>query len=193
MQDEFVKIKKYNIDVTVQGYAERGIPGRDAYEIAVEQGFVGDRDAWLASLKGEQGEPGEQGIQGLPGEKGEPGAIGPKGDTGPQGAPGPIGPKGERGPAGETGPAGEKGDPGESGVYVGVNEPSDMDIKVWIDPSANSDSIDYNNITNKPQINGVELVGNKTLEELGAVSKSYVDTLIGDINAELATLTEVSE
>ena len=172
MQDEFVKIKKYNIDVTVQGYAERGIPGRDAYEIAVEQGFVGDRDAWLASLKGEQGEPGEQGIQGLPGEKGEPGAIGPKG---------------------ETGPAGEKGDPGESGVYVGVNEPSDMDIKVWIDPSANSDSVDYIDINNKPQINGVELVGNKTLEELGAVSKSYVDTLIGDINAELATLTEVSE
>lgn len=193
MEEIITRVKKYTLKATVIGYGVRGLPGKSAYEIAQVHGFEGTEDEWLASLKGEQGEPGEQGIQGLPGEKGEPGTIGPKGDTGPQGAPGPIGPKGERGPAGETGPAGEKGDPGESGVYVGVNEPSDMGIKVWIDPSGNSDSVDYNNITNKPQINGVELVGNKTLEELGAVSKSYVDTLIGDINAELATLTEVSE
>ena len=85
MQDEFVKIKKYNIDITVQGYAERGIPGRDAYEIAVEQGFVGDRDAWLASLVGPQGPEGVQGPQGVQGIQGPKGDAGPKGDIGPIG------------------------------------------------------------------------------------------------------------
>lgn len=31
---------------------EGALPGRDAYEEAVARGFVGDRDAWLASLRG---------------------------------------------------------------------------------------------------------------------------------------------
>ncbi len=36
-----------------------GICGKSAYEIAVDQGFVGTVDDWLASLVGEQGPPGE--------------------------------------------------------------------------------------------------------------------------------------
>jgi hypothetical protein len=44
-----------------------GAPGLSAYQVAVADGFVGDVTAWLASLKGEQGEPGEQGP---PGENG---------------------------------------------------------------------------------------------------------------------------
>ena len=32
--------------------------GKSAYDIAVEQGFVGDKDAWLASLKGKDGTDG---------------------------------------------------------------------------------------------------------------------------------------
>lgn len=41
-----------------------GSDGKSAYEIAVENGFVGDETAWLASLKGEQGEQGPQGPAG---------------------------------------------------------------------------------------------------------------------------------
>lgn len=58
----------------------QGARGYSAYEVAVNDGFVGDVDAWLESLVGPQG---EQGIQG---------EIGPKGDTGEQGEQGPEGP-----------------------------------------------------------------------------------------------------
>ena len=33
----------------------RGEDGKSAYQIAVEKGFVGDEQAWLASLKGQDG------------------------------------------------------------------------------------------------------------------------------------------
>lgn len=39
---------------------------------------------------------------------------------------------------GPAGPQGEQGPTGESGVYYGVDEPSNSDIKVWIDSSAES-------------------------------------------------------
>ena len=59
-----------------------GQPGKSAYEIAVEQGFEGDEQAWLESLKGEKGDPGPQG---------PPGADGKDGADGEQGPPGPPG------------------------------------------------------------------------------------------------------
>lgn len=49
----------------------QGIQGLSAYQVAVQEGFVGTEEEWLASLKGE---PGEQGPQGEPGPKGEPGS-----------------------------------------------------------------------------------------------------------------------
>ena len=36
--------------------AEKGLDGKSAYEIAVEHGYVGTEEEWLASLKGEPGE-----------------------------------------------------------------------------------------------------------------------------------------
>ena len=62
-----------------------GQDGKSAYEIAVEQGFVGDEDAWLESLKGEKGPPGEQGPAGEKGDQGEVGPQGPQGEQGPAG------------------------------------------------------------------------------------------------------------
>ena len=38
-----------------------GPAGDSAYEVAVANGFVGDEAAWLASLVGAQGDPGEGG------------------------------------------------------------------------------------------------------------------------------------
>src|SRR5699024_10479509 len=59
-----------------------GEPGKSAYEIAVDQGFEGDEQAWLESLKGDKGDPGPQG---------PPGADGKDGADGEQGPPGPPG------------------------------------------------------------------------------------------------------
>ncbi len=47
-----------------------GADGKSAYEIAVENGFVGTETEWLDSLIGEQGPQGEQG---LPGDDGQDG------------------------------------------------------------------------------------------------------------------------
>lgn len=71
----------------------QGIQGLSAYQIAVQQGFEGDENAWLTSLKGEKGEKGDQGAQGAKGDKGD------KGDTGDQGAKGETGAKGDPGAA----------------------------------------------------------------------------------------------
>lgn len=48
-----------------------GVDGKSAYEIAVDEGFVGDETAWIASLVGPQGEQGLRGEPGLPGDSGE--------------------------------------------------------------------------------------------------------------------------
>lgn len=71
--------------------------GDSAYEIWLAAGNIGDRDEFLASLKGENGEAGQEGPQG---EKGEPGDVGPQG------------------PQGEPGPKGDKGDPGTSEITL---------------------------------------------------------------------------
>lgn len=50
-----------------------GSRGYSAYEVAVQEGFEGTVDEWLASLKGEIGNTGPQGEPGIQGEKGETG------------------------------------------------------------------------------------------------------------------------
>jgi hypothetical protein len=68
-----------------------GLDGLSAYQIAVENGFVGSEAEWLASIVGPQGPPGiqgetgPQGIQGTQGIQGEPGSQGIQGEIGPQG------------------------------------------------------------------------------------------------------------
>lgn len=78
----------------------KGDPGESAYQTAVDHGFIGTEEEWLASLKGdtgsqgprgEQGAQGPQGIQGEPGVQGEQGAAGPQGEQGIQGIQGPKG------------------------------------------------------------------------------------------------------
>lgn len=44
---------------------ERGQDGKSAYEIAVLNGYVGNEEQWLASLKGRDGSPGRDGRNGL--------------------------------------------------------------------------------------------------------------------------------
>lgn len=68
-----------------------GADGKSAYQIAVDNGFEGTEEEWLASLKGEKGDPGAKGDKGDPGskgDKGDPGAKGDKGSKGDKGDPG---------------------------------------------------------------------------------------------------------
>ena len=97
---------------------KNGIDGKTAYQVAVENGFIGSETEWLKSLKGDpgpQGIPGEIGPQGAPGPQGERGIQGAKGDKGDGGEQGPQGEIGPQGPKGEIGLKGDKGDKGEKG------------------------------------------------------------------------------
>lgn len=125
-----------------------GPQGDSAYQVAVDNGFVGTEEEWLESLVGPQGEQGETGDEGPTGPKGETGetgatgpqgtqgiqgptgptgdtgadgATGPKGDIGPEGPTGPRGETGETGPKGDDGPTGPKGDEGDSAYQVAVD------------------------------------------------------------------------
>lgn len=113
-----------------------GIDGESSYQVALNEGFVGNETEWLLSLVGPQGAQGNEGSQGETGIKGDIGLKGDKGDkgeageqgikgetglNGPQGIQGPIGltgPKGDigmTGVKGDDGPQGLKGDKGDKG------------------------------------------------------------------------------
>lgn len=77
-----------------------GVEGKSAYEVAVDNGFEGSVEEWLASLKGEPGPKGDPGPKGEPGAKGDPG---PKGEDGADGAQGPPGSNGTDGKDGADG------------------------------------------------------------------------------------------
>ena len=61
------------------GQGPQGIPGKSAYLTAVDNGFVGSEEQWLASLVGPKGDTGEAGPQGPQGVQGPTGATGPAG------------------------------------------------------------------------------------------------------------------
>lgn len=91
-----------------------GVPGpagKSAYQVAVDNGFVGTEAAWLASLVGPQGATGAQGQQGI---QGEPGPQGPAGEEGPQGI------QGVPGADGADGVDGDDGAPGLSAYQVAL-------------------------------------------------------------------------
>ena len=110
------------------------IHGKSAYEIAVQNGFVGNEDQWLESLRGPVGPEGPAGPIGPEGPQGATGPIGPVGPSGhtPEikilngiwyidgkstgiGAVGPTGPEGPQGKTGATGPQGPQGATGLEG------------------------------------------------------------------------------
>ena len=64
---------------------ENGIDGKSAYQLAVNNGFVGTEAEWITSLKGETGPIGPAGPQGQTGETGAIGPVGPQGEVGPKG------------------------------------------------------------------------------------------------------------
>jgi hypothetical protein len=126
--------------VSAEGDGVIGADGKSAYELAVENGFIGTVEEWLLSLEGPAGPQGPQGIQGEPGIDGTNGLDGAPGADGVDGTDGlsayevavangfigteaawleslvgPQGPIGETGPAGADGAEGPQGPIGETG------------------------------------------------------------------------------
>ena len=100
------------IKVTVTGSGGGvGPAGKSAYEIAVDNGFEGTEQEWLASLEGPEGPQGPEGPEG---------PQGPEGPAGSDGADGQDGAPGEQGEQGPPGEQGEQGPPGEPGVVQSI-------------------------------------------------------------------------
>ena len=53
----------------------KGNDGKSAYQIAVDEGYVGTESEWLATLKGDKGDTGAQGPKGDKGDKGADGTM----------------------------------------------------------------------------------------------------------------------
>lgn len=51
------------------------VNGKSAYDVAVDNGYAGDEISWLISLRGVQGNQGEKGEKGDTGEKGDEGSV----------------------------------------------------------------------------------------------------------------------
>lgn len=105
-----------------------------------------------------------------------------KGADGAQGEQGPVGPKGD---PGEAGPAGEQGDTGVGITKIEkissidlvdtyqITFSDDTTFEYTVTNGKNgsgSGSDDYKDLNNKPSIEGVELIGNKTFEDLNIAS-----------------------
>lgn len=115
-----------------------GPQGYSAYEVAVQNGFEGTEEEWLASLKGADGtdgEPGPQGPQGLPGTDGTNATINGVSTI---------------------------------NIAAGENITLDQEDGTLTINSTGGGTRDYTALTNKPSINNVTLSGNKSLSDLGA-------------------------
>jgi hypothetical protein len=74
------ELQNYYTKAQIDSKIVEAVNSRSAYDIAVQHGFEGTEEEWLASLRGPQGPEGPQGEQGPRGLKGETGA---QGETGP--------------------------------------------------------------------------------------------------------------
>ena len=111
-----------------------GPEGPSAYEVAVDDGFVGTEAAWLESLVGAAGSKGDTG------NTGATGAQGAQGDQGIQGIQGIQGDTGATGPTGDTGATGPQGDPGVVAAtsplaYNGATQTVSLGSVTWGDLS----------------------------------------------------------
>lgn len=117
----------YDGTAFVENVGQPGAEGPSAYEVAVDNGFVGTETEWLASLvgptgpKGDTGDTGATGATGPQGEQGIQGIQGIQGETGPTGATGPQGPEGPAGVVAATAPI----------QYDGVTQTVSLGSTTW--------------------------------------------------------------
>lgn len=160
--------------------------------IGVPEGLKGD--------KGDTGERGPAGETGPAGPAGSQGERGPKGETGATGPQGPAGQDGQDavvddtltqpGEAADAAKVGEELSQLKSAIASKVDEPStdgtDGQVlatngnggRYWKTVSGGGGGTsNYNDLSNKPQIAGTTLSGNKSLSDLGIAPEMMVVTI----------------
>lgn len=148
----------------------------------------------LGNVIGPQGEQGPQGETGIQGPKGD------KGDTGEQGIQGIQGLKGD---TGEQGPQGEKGDTGvgiESITFKnsssGAEAAQPGAIDTYTITYTDGSHVEFqikNGENGTPAVIDTEMSDTSENTVQNKVIKSYIDSIVGDINSILATIVEVSK
>lgn len=109
-----MSLQPFGSDCDQTMYAITGPAGKSAFRIAVDHGFLGTEEEWLASIVGPPGPAST--VPGPEGPAGPPGADGPPGPEGPASTvPGPKGDKGDPGEPGADGAPGAQGAPGPAG------------------------------------------------------------------------------
>ncbi len=150
-----------------------GLDGRDGQNgLNGATPEIGPNNTWIISGF-DTGQP-TKGRDGIDGKDGQPGATGAIGAPGKQGVQGPPGIAGPNGPSGEaatiTVGTTTTLPPGSNAIVTNIGTSSaaifDFGIPRGADGSGGG-STDYQDIINKPQINGVILSGNQTAEQLG--------------------------
>ena len=113
----------------LQKISEKGADGKSAFEIAVENGFIGTETEWLESLKGSDGKDGTDGTNGQDGKDGIDGAPGTDGKSAYEIAiaNGFIGTEAEwleslRGSDGKDGEQGPPGNDGKDGITPDISD-----------------------------------------------------------------------
>lgn len=158
-----------------------GADGKSAYDIAVDNGYAGSQSQWLASLKGDKGDVGATGAQGVKGDKGDVGATGAQGVQGD---------KGDKGDVGATGAQ------GKSAYEVAVENGYNGTAQDWLtSQSGNSPYLDANPTTTstgaKATGTGATALGdgavadgdNNTVLGSGASAKGESNTVVGKGNS----------
>lgn len=169
------------VQVVYEGgiYTSNSLPGpqgESAYQVALDNGFIGTEEEWLQSLKGDKGDKGPQGPQGLRGPQGEQGEQGIQGIQGPQGEQGPIGPVG---PAGTT-------------DYNELSNKPDLSIYQLKEAGKGLSTNDFNNSYKDKLDNLVSTIENYSSIEFTITSNSYSsgDSLI--INFDLYNIIYIN-
>jgi|GEM_PF-4161516 len=60
--DNYTDLRRLNCQI--EKLETEGVEGKSAYQVAVDEGFVGTEEEWLASLQGPEGPQGPQGPAG---------------------------------------------------------------------------------------------------------------------------------
>lgn len=196
-----------------------GAAGKSAYEIALQNGFVGTETDWLESLKGQKGDTGEPGAKGEPGEKGERGEKGDTGETGEKGDTGAPGKDGVNGTDGKDGADGfsptvtvtetstgatitatDKNGTTTAKIQNGSGTP--VDLSDYVKKTEVAQAIESAHThTNKEFLDGIEAYLNSTYSKVTAERESADNNLakritaledsVGDISTALAMMVEV--
>ena len=145
----------------LQKISEKGTDGKSAFEIAVENGFIGTEAEWLESLKGKDGKDGVDGKNGQDGKDGIDGksayeiAIANgyfgtesewleslKGKNGIDGQPGKDGIDGTNGQDGKDGIDGTPGTDGKSAYIIAVEHGFTGTEAEWLESLKGKDGTD---------------------------------------------------